>query len=88
MKFFIIKLVDGDNRGAYRIMANTQETAEQRAQVSFKNEFGAEGKVDYVEEVGKKESVVLSACCGVPAVLESAAEGYSCPKCGSSDSDE
>lgn len=38
---------------------------------------------------GKKPKVVLlSSCCGVPAIFESDAEGYSCPKCGSSDSDE
>lgn len=51
MKFFVIKIVDNEHRGAYRIMANTQETAEQRAQITFKNEFGVEGKVDYVEQV-------------------------------------
>ena len=51
MKCFIIKLVDGDSRGEYRIVANTRETAEQRAQVSFKNEFGAEGKVEHAEQV-------------------------------------
>jgi predicted RNA-binding Zn-ribbon protein involved in translation (DUF1610 family) len=36
----------------------------------------------------QEPEVVLSACCGVPAIFESEAEGYSCPKCGSSDSDE
>lgn len=52
MKFYIVKIAEGENnRGVYRIMANTQETAEQRAQVCFKNEFGAEGEVDYVEQV-------------------------------------
>lgn len=52
MKFFIIKIVEGENnRGAYRIMANTQETAEQRAQTSFKDEFGAEGKVESAEQI-------------------------------------
>lgn len=56
MKFYIIKIVSvvkgvRGNTGAYRIMANTQETAEQRAQVCFKSEFGAEGKIDYVEQV-------------------------------------
>lgn len=51
MKFYIINIVEGENHGAYRIMANTQETAEQRAQVSFKNEFGAEGTVESAEQV-------------------------------------
>lgn len=55
MKFFIVRIVDDKDRGEYRIMASTQEVAEQRAQTSFRSEFGAEGRVDYVEEVGKDE---------------------------------
>lgn len=54
-KFFIVKVVEGKDRGEYRIMASTQEVAEQRAQSSFRSEFGAEGRVDYVKEVGKDE---------------------------------
>lgn len=51
MKFYVIKIVAGEDRGAYRIMANTQETAEQRAQSSFRNEFGVEGTVEHAEQV-------------------------------------
>lgn len=51
MKFFVIRIRTGEHWGAYRIMANTQETAEQRAQVSFKDEYGSEGTVEYVEQV-------------------------------------
>lgn len=53
MKFYIIKIVavEPKAQGAYRIMANTQETAEQRAQSSFRNEFGVEGTVEHAEQV-------------------------------------
>lgn len=51
MKFYVIEIAEGEQRGKYRIMANTRETAEQRAQCSFKNEFGAEGTVEKVEQV-------------------------------------
>lgn len=36
----------------------------------------------------KKYHVEKCANCGLPVYLESPAEGYSCPVCGSSDSDE
>lgn len=51
MKFFLITIVQGTSLGQYRVMANTQETAEQRAQVSFKNEYGLEGTVEHSEQV-------------------------------------
>lgn len=58
-KCFIIRVVGGGETfdktwkriGEYRILANTRETAEQRAQASFRHEFGGEGRIDYVEEV-------------------------------------
>lgn len=53
MSFFDIRLAGGGSNGWYRIMANTKETAVQRAQESFRKEFGAEGALDYIEEVGK-----------------------------------
>lgn len=51
MKFYIIKINEGENEGRYRMMANTQETAEQRAQACFKSEFGTEGTVTHAEQV-------------------------------------
>lgn len=50
-KCFIIRVVTDEHRGEYRLLANTRETAEQRAQCSFRHEFGVEGRIDYVEEV-------------------------------------
>lgn len=51
MNFFIITLVNGANRGSYRIMATTQEIAVGRAQVSFRHEFGEAGIVEHWEQV-------------------------------------
>ena len=50
-KCFIIRVVSGEHRGEYRLLASTREVAETRAQASFRHEFGVEGRIDYVEEV-------------------------------------
>lgn len=51
-KCFIIRVVTDEHRGEYRLLATTREVAEQRAQCSFRHEFGVEGsRIDYVEEV-------------------------------------
>jgi hypothetical protein len=51
VKFFNVEIVEGEQRGRYRMMANTAETAGQRAQVCFKNEFGVNGRVEKIDEV-------------------------------------
>lgn len=51
MKFFLIKLVNGKHRGEYFFLAATQEIAVNRAQVSFRREFGVEGILESVKQM-------------------------------------
>ena len=49
-RVYLVIIETDDHEGQYHIQANTADTAKQRAQTSFRNEFGCEGRVTTCKE--------------------------------------
>lgn len=48
---YIIEIVKDKNKGLYRVIGNSEDQAIDRAQISFKNEFGEIGKVQTIKKI-------------------------------------